>query len=480
MFNVARIPEPHCDTLSKPPDLSSQAARSIFLMVHDWCYSVTVYHPPASKSEPPRLLSPGLIEARLRAVVLDVEARLSIGEKPLPVGILSADDRDRWAENLQYLLSLSPVNQKSYQAMCHSAMGLSLDHTTYNIVPTPSSSNLPPSRIHPRTPSESSIDSHLHAIRGTTQNISNRFYDKAFTLIIDPSTRAGASGEHSPVDALVPSIVSEYGLVEGVDAEAFRTVELEENLLDGQGWERLEWVGDAKIKKECQLAMESAKVIVEDSDDRNYKLSPDAFIQMALQLAWYRYRGEFTATYETVLTRLFKHGRTETLRVFSRESRLWVLSMVDMKTSDAERFVLLQKAIASHTRRTREAMTGRGFDRHLLGLRLLLRPLNAESAALFEDELFERSSRWKLSTSGLSAGMLFKGTGFGTVYEDGFGINYLAAPDMVKFGIESKFSNPSTSTQAFKHAVDCAMKDMYTLCQTVELKDNQRNVLSHL
>ena len=50
---------------------------------------------------------------------------------------------------------------------------------------------------------------------------------------------------------------------------------------------------------------------------------------MALQLAWYRTRGEFTATYETVLTRLFKHGRTETIRTLSTDSCAWVLSMVD-------------------------------------------------------------------------------------------------------------------------------------------------------
>lgn len=68
-------------------------------------------------------------------------------------------------------------------------------------------------------------------------------------------------------------------------------------------------------------------------------------------------------------------------------------------------------------------MTGHGFDRHLLGLRLLLRPLHGESADLFRDELFEQSSIWKLSTSGLSAGLFFKGTGFGAVYPDGYGIN---------------------------------------------------------
>ena len=53
----------------------------------------------------------------------------------------------------------------------------------------------------------------------------------------------------------------------------------------------------------------------------------------------------------------------------------------------------------------------------------MLRPLNGERASLFEDELFTRSTRWALSTSGLSAGHLFQGTGFGAAYQDGYGIN---------------------------------------------------------
>jgi carnitine O-acetyltransferase len=81
---------------------------------------------------------------------------------------------------------------------------------------------------------------------------------------------------------------------------------------------------------------------------------------------------------------------------------------------------------------------GRGFDRHLLGLRLLLRPLNGENAALFEDDLFGRSAQWKLSTSGLSAGLLFKGTGFGAMYGDGYGIN-------CEFNIASRFLTPKDS-----------------------------------
>lgn len=100
MFNVSRIPEPFCDTISEPPLPTSRGARSILVMVHNWCYSMVVYQPssPENSSSQYTLLQPGEIEARFRAIVLDIESRLAKGEKPLPVGVLSADERDRWAE----------------------------------------------------------------------------------------------------------------------------------------------------------------------------------------------------------------------------------------------------------------------------------------------------------------------------------------------------------------------------------------------
>ena len=84
---------------------------------------------------------------------------------------------------------------------------------------------------------------------------------------------------------------------------------------------------------------------------------------------------------------------------------------------------LLNRAVQTHARLTREAATGKGIDRHLLGLRLLMKPEDGETADLFSDELFQRSQTWKLSTSGLSAGNQFRGTGFGAPYPDGYGIN---------------------------------------------------------
>lgn len=37
---------------------------------------------------------------------------------------------------------------------------------------------------------------------------------------------------------------------------------------------------------------------------------------------------------------------------------------------------------------------------------------DGESSALFDDRLFGQSQEWKLSTSGLSAGLQFRGTGY--------------------------------------------------------------------
>ena len=49
--------------------------------------------------------------------------------------------------------------------------------------------------------------------------------------------------------------------------------------------------------------------------------SPDSFIQMVIQTAYFRDTGgEFALTYEAAMTRLFRNGRTETIRSVSKES----------------------------------------------------------------------------------------------------------------------------------------------------------------
>ncbi|KAI0331918.1 acyltransferase ChoActase/COT/CPT [Cubamyces sp. BRFM 1775] len=486
VFNRCRIPQRSCDRFSPVPDLGDPDARKVLVMAADWMYAIEVV---AADGSP---IAPGEIEKKLRAIVVDVEGRRAKGERAVSIGVLTTDDRDRWADGLQHVLSLSPRNHSVFRTITNSGFALSLDDYAYSL----------PESQHTSDPD---LTAHLHNVRSghSDRPGHNRWYDKPVTLIVESNTRAGVLGEHSPVDALVPSIVADYAIVQDVDEDAFfdrldpsaplPSTGAHEPVATGT-FERLDWVVDEKVERMCEEAAARAKAIVDDSDNdelvfdsygidwikQRARLSPDAYIQMALQLAWYRNRGEFTATYETVLTRLFKHGRTETLRTFTNESRAWVLAMTDPKSSNETRLALLQRALQTHTQLTREAATGRGIDRHLLGLRLMLREDAGERHALFEDELFARSQTWKLSTSGLSAGYQFRGTGFGSTYEDGYGINCnccilglteccvdMPAPDKIRFGIESKHSCPQTSTQMFKRAIADALEDMRMICTPI-------------
>jgi carnitine O-palmitoyltransferase 1 len=63
------------------------------------------------------------------------------------------------------------------------------------------------------------------------------------------------------------------------------------------------------------------------------KTSPDAFIQMALQLAYFRDIGRHHLTYEASMTRMFREGRTETVRSCSIESCEWVKSMLNPQST---------------------------------------------------------------------------------------------------------------------------------------------------
>lgn len=62
------------------------------------------------------------------------------------------------------------------------------------------------------------------------------------------------------------------------------------------------------------------------------KHSPDAYLQMALQLAYHKSHNVPVATYETASTRLFKHGRTDVIRTFSEDSWKFVKAIRDGKT----------------------------------------------------------------------------------------------------------------------------------------------------
>jgi carnitine O-acetyltransferase len=65
------------------------------------------------------------------------------------------------------------------------------------------------------------------------------------------------------------------------------------------------------------------------SQIKKFGVSPDAFAQMAIQLAYFKMYGVSRATYESAGVRKYRHGRTETGRSVSVESVAWVKAMQD-------------------------------------------------------------------------------------------------------------------------------------------------------
>ena len=58
------------------------------MMASNWTYAVEVIDANGG------IASPALLEQRLLAVVEDVRSRLARGERAVPVGVLTTDDRD--------------------------------------------------------------------------------------------------------------------------------------------------------------------------------------------------------------------------------------------------------------------------------------------------------------------------------------------------------------------------------------------------
>lgn len=138
--------------------------------------------------------------------------------------------------------------------------------------------------------------------------------------------------------------------------------------------------------------------------------------------------GKFCLTYESSMTRLFREGRTETVRSCTMESCDFVralenpaktvrsrlnhrqilsdselcnflhtltLDMCVCVCQNKERVALLRRAAERHQDGYKDAMTGRGVDRHLFCLYVVSRYLNKDSPFLRE----VLSEPWRLSTS---------------------------------------------------------------------------------
>jgi len=96
-------------------------------------------------------------------------------------------------------------------------------------------------------------------------------------------------------------------------------------------------------------------------------ISPDAFVQMAFQAAYYGLYGRVEPTYEPAMTKAFLHGRTEAIFSVSQDSYDFVRTFWG-DVSPAIKVAALRKACDKHTQITKLCGQGLGHHRHLYAL----------------------------------------------------------------------------------------------------------------
>jgi carnitine O-acetyltransferase len=213
-------------------------------MVHDHFYKVDVMVGDEGIDLP-------TLEQKIWQVVEDACSRpLGAG-----VGACSADGRDQWTLAREHLLSLDPINRATLSVIEDSLFVLSLDaHTLKSDVYKSSSPAT-------RTPD---LDAHIRNSCSSNGTGRNRWWDKAVGIHVESNGRAGMVGEHSPCDALIPSIVADYVLAEpvGPSTQSMREVKSDETVAP------LAWVLDAKAEENIKLAEKTVGELAADSEGR--------------------------------------------------------------------------------------------------------------------------------------------------------------------------------------------------------------------
>lgn len=462
MFNTSRVPGVETDVLQHMNESKHIAVYHKGRFFKMWMFYDG------------RLLLPREIEQQIERILAD-KSEPQPGEELLAA--LTAGDRVPWAKARSQFFRQGK-NKQSLDAVEKAAFFVTLDDTEQRYDPENSVQSL-----------DSYGKSLLHG------KCYDRWFDKSFNLIVFKNGTMGLNAEHSWADAPIVGHLWEHVL----SSDPVRLGYTEDGHCKGNphpsmpGPQRLQW----DIPEECQAVINSslkvAKALADDVDMhiipfkdfgkgliKKCKTSPDGFIQIALQLAHFRDKGKFCLTYEASMTRLFREGRTETVRSCTIQTCDFVRAMMNEKATREEKLKLLKVAAEKHQDLYKMAMTGKGIDRHIFCLYLVSKYLGEDSAFLKE----VLSEPWRLSTSQtpLQQVDLFdlkrhpeyvtSGGGFGPVADDGYGVSYIIlGEDLINFHISSKHSSPETDSHRFGSNIRQAMLDILDLFQL----DNKAN-----
>uniref|UniRef100_A0A8C6MEQ2 carnitine O-palmitoyltransferase n=1 Tax=Nothobranchius furzeri TaxID=105023 RepID=A0A8C6MEQ2_NOTFU len=380
-----------------------------------------------------RLLSPRELEHQIQSILDDPSPPFPGEEK---LGALTAGDRCPWAQMRKQFFS-SGVNRRSLDAIERAAFFVTLDDEEQGMKGDDPAGNL-----------DRYAKSLLHG------KCYDRWFDKSFSIVIYKNGKNGLNAEHSWADAPTVAHLWEYTLATdafhlGYTQDGHCKGEVERSLPPPQ---RLAWDIPPELQAQVCRSLAVAQALAADVDCHVFpfrefgkgrikkcRVSPDAFIQISLQLAHYRDRGGFCLTYEASMTRLFREGRTETVRSCSSESCTFV------KALEGREVISLPSTGATgpsdHHQQTR-------------WVKCLAQGHNSRILFMWVKKPGEPGCEMKLMVTFVSS----------QVADDGYGVSYIiVGEDMINFHVSSKYSCSETDSRRFGVQLRKALQDIMAL-----------------
>uniref|UniRef100_A0A3Q1FG00 Choline O-acetyltransferase n=1 Tax=Acanthochromis polyacanthus TaxID=80966 RepID=A0A3Q1FG00_9TELE len=379
-------------------------------------------------------------------------------ERLPPIGLLTSDGRTEWAESRSVLMRES-TNRDSLDMIERCLCLVCLDDSS-----------------GPELSDTTRAMLMLHG-GGVAKNGGNRWYDKPMQFVIGADGCCGVVCEHSPFEGIVLVQCTEYLLkyMIGSPSKLVRAASVSELPAP----RRLRWKCTPEVHKLLTSSADKLRRLVRNLDMnvhkfydygkefiKKQKMSPDAYIQVALQLAFYRCHGRLVSTYESASIRRFQEGRVDNIRSATPEALAFVKAMTDGKlsTGDTEKMEMLRGAINAQTKYTILAITGMAIDNHLLGLREIAHEMKIDKPEIFKDEAYLISNQFILSTSQVPTTVeMF--CCYGPVVPNGYGACYNPQSDHIIFSVSSFRESPQTCSAEFVKCLVQGLLDMRDLCR---------------
>ncbi|EFE38754.1 hypothetical protein TRV_06566 [Trichophyton verrucosum HKI 0517] len=371
------------------------------------------------------------------------ETIIKKAERVPAVGALTSANRDFWTAARKKLLAASPANEEALKTIESSSFFVCLDDA-----------------------SPVTLEERAHVY--WHGDGANRWYDKPLNFVINENGTAGFLGEHSMMDGTPTHRLNDYvNQLIFSNALDYSNPSIRSNLPEPQP---INFELNPAILEDISTATKDFEALINKHELRvqafqaygkglikKFKCSPDAYVQMLIQLAYFKMYGKNRPTYESASTRKYKLGRTETTRSVSDDSVAFCKAQADPSVSREELVKLFRAAVAAHSKYTAEASVGKGVDRHLFGLKKLIRD-GEEVPSLFKDPTYAYSGSWFLSTSQLSS-EYFNGYGWSQVIDEGFGIAYMINENSLQFNIVCKKIGAERMSFYLNEAA-CEVRDM--------------------